>query len=319
MDQLHNFKPKKNTQFFLKSMFFGLTFNLSLYMERPINTTKLILQNTSNSKKLIQASTFKEIYKETNTRRIFKGLTQNMLKLPFKNLFRLPAMIYLPNIFKRYLKTSSPLYFETLPKIFAGIAFSIFEVYFLSPLERIKAFYIGENTNLSKIMKNHKGDMSSSQIKGLFKGLGPAYWLTLSGWQTFILSNHYLKRLWKERLCRKQLSNLDLITISSMVSVLSTITTLPFVYIKSQNELELKSNTNNSNKSNTIVDNDYINNSNNNLKNKGTLRKLLELLSKKKYGLLYSGWKTRIPNIFINTTIGVVLLEKFETDFKILH
>jgi len=287
--QYTSFKPKKNTQFLVKSMFFGLSFNVTKFVEHPVETISSQWRRLSTfNRRLLTRATF---YKESILSAWKKGTSPTNQKNIVKNLLRLPAMIYLPNIFRDYVK-KFPFYFDSLPKILAGIVFSNFEVYCLAPLERLKLKLIAEKSSFSTILRTRIGSNRSNVTKNLFKGLGPTYWITLSGWQTFILLNHYLKIHWKENLGRKQLSTNDLFLISCIVGLASNIMTRPFYYIRNQQNIK-------------PID-------------KATLSLLANYWSKNGVRAIYSGWYLRFPQSLINITIGVILLEKFETDYKSL-
>jgi len=288
--EIPSFKIKKNHKFFMKTMFLGLSFNFGLFIEHPFDTIKTQWQKKFNFQKATEVSS--HIYKETGIAGFYRGLTPNLLKSSCKNLFRLPAMIYLPDIYKKSVK-DVPFYFDSLPKIMAGISFVNFEVYVLTPLERLKVFLMTENSSISGFFKKYKGDIRHQ----LFKGLGPTYWKSNVGLLTFILSNHYLKRFWKECLGRKGFSPADYLGISSLVGLTCTFTTMPFDFLKTQAQIETQDK---------------------NEKPKGTIKSLLEHYQKSQLKMLYTGWNLRFSQTLINSTIGVILLETLENDYQSL-
>jgi len=284
-------KVKKNTKFFMKSMMFGLYFNISVVLEHPFETLKTQWQKRYTLANITTTST--QIYKESGINGFYKGLVPNLIKSSIKNIFRLPAMIYLPGIFKKYLAKTG-FYFDSLPKILAGISFSNFEVFLLTPLERLKVFLMTESVGMTGFYKKHKGNI----IRQLYKGLGPTYWKTNTGILTFIISNHYIKRFWKEHLGRERLSSYDYLTIATIVGSLGAFTTMPFDFLKTQAQLERKDG---------------------NTKQESTLKQLLRHFRQNNVKVLYTGWHLRFSHTIIGSLVGVILLEKFENDFRKLH
>ena len=290
--EVPKYKIKKKTKFFITTMLVGMSSNISLFLEHPFEAIKTQWQKRNSIKKLSEVTSL--MYKETGIFGFYKGLAPNLIKASFRNLFRWPSMIYLPNYFKKYLE-HKPFYFDSLPKVLTGFAIANLEVFILNPLERLKIFLMTEKSYASTFFKKHKGHL----WKELNKGLGPSYWKTNMGWLSFILSNHYLKRFWKEYLGRKHLRMGDLLTISSLVGVACTLSTMPFDFLKTQAQME--------------------SDGKDNQKRRGTLRLLFDHFANNNLRVLYTGWHLRFSQTIINSFVAVTLLEKLETDFKKLH
>ena len=198
-------------------------------------------------------------------------------------------MIYVPPFFKQYLD-KSPLYFDSLPKILTGVTISNVEVKILRPLERLKIYLMTETANMSSFFKKHKGNL----YRQLFKGLGPNYWRTNMGWFTFLITDHYCKKLWKDGFGRKELKTFDFLCISAIVGCASTLTILPFDFIKTQAQLEI----------------------NVGLPTKRTLTMMSEYIKVGNTSVLYRGWQFRLSQFMISSIVAVTLLEKLEREFK---
>ena len=280
-------------QFFLGTMAYGLSTNLSLLLEHPFETIKTQWQKRNQINSISKITSI--IYQEKGLGGFYHGLTPNLLKTSIKNLFRWPSMIFLPNFYKKFIEKST-LYFDSLPKILTGITISNVEVLVLTPLERLKVYLMTEKSNLSTFFNKHKGNT----ITELFKGLGPNYWKTNVGWFTFIVSDHYFKKMWKTSFDRKRLNYLDLLGISGLVGLATTLTTMPFDFLKTQAQLENSG--------------DKVS-----MKKKSTFKSLWEYCSKNKFRTLYTGWNMRFSQTIINSIFAVILLEKLEHDFKMLH
>ncbi len=260
--------------------------NLGLLLEHPFETIKTQWQKKNKVNSVVGITNL--IYKERGIGGFYKGLAPNLLKTSCKNLFRWPAMIYLPDYFKSLIQTS-PFYFDSLPKVLTGLVISNVEVFGFNPLERIKVALMTEKMSLSTFFSKHQGNL----INELFKGLGPSFWKTNVSWMTFILSDHYLKRLWKEGFEKKILSGFDLLAIPGLVGLASTLTAMPFDFLKTQAQLETEK-----------------------IQQRSTMRALSDHFSKSGIKMLYTGWNLRFSQTMINSAIAVHLLEKFETDYK---
>jgi len=280
------------TSLFIRTILLGVTnSNLALLFEHPIETIKTQWQRKNQLKKFTDVGKF--IYSESGLKGFYKGLTPNLLYRSIRNSFRWPTMIFLPNKFKS-LTEELPFYIDSLPKILTAMTIAFSEVYILTPLERVKIFLMTETSNIFNFYALHKNSLK----KELFRGIGPSLWKVNVAWFSFIISDHYLKLLWKDTFNRKVLSMYDLLIISFGVGLSCTIACMPFDFVKTQAQMEKK---------------------NKSIELKGTLRPLYHYISNRQVGILYTGWKLRLSQFVINSIVSVSLLEKLENDYQKLH
>lgn len=90
---------------------------IGLAFEQPFETIKTQWQNKYNARNLKEITNI--IYKDKGFIGFYRGFIPNLIKYSYRNVYRWPLMIYLPNTYHKKLK-DKPYFFESLPKILTG-------------------------------------------------------------------------------------------------------------------------------------------------------------------------------------------------------
>lgn len=89
----------------------------------------------------------KMIYKESGILGFYRGYIPNTIRVVYKQLYRFPLMIYLPNLNQGKLSQTQTKNFKAyVGKTFAGLALGLIDVFLVNPLERIKVWLMTNHT-----------------------------------------------------------------------------------------------------------------------------------------------------------------------------
>lgn len=87
----------------------------------------------------------KQIYKEKGIiNGFFAGSTPNLARILFKNFYRYPLMVQLPNFYQQHLP-SSICENKKYQKLFTGISIAFVEGFLICPFERLKTYFMTVN------------------------------------------------------------------------------------------------------------------------------------------------------------------------------
>jgi hypothetical protein len=216
----------KIPDFFFKATFTGIIIGaFALIIEHPLESIKVQWQadiKFKNSKEII-----KNIYSEKGIIGFYRGLIPNLIRRSCKNFYRWPLMLYLPNIFHKINNNIFPnLNSEGLNKIQTGLFLANFETFFISPIERLKVYFMTYTPSARitynkfdslflMFYLNNKGRI----IKELFIGLDASLYRSNISWISFLYLEYEGKRLLLDLKCTNELSFFDLLIVSVFVMI----------------------------------------------------------------------------------------------------
>jgi ABC-type long-subunit fatty acid transport system fused permease/ATPase subunit len=83
------------------------------------------------------------IYRENGIRGFYKGYIPNTLRVMYKQLYRMPLMIYIPELGSGKLNLFKDKNLNnTFGKVIAGLSLGVIDVLLVNPLERLKVWFM---------------------------------------------------------------------------------------------------------------------------------------------------------------------------------
>lgn len=212
--------------------------------------------------------------------KLYTGFMPNLFRASIKQSYRLPLMIYVPNLYRRYIIDEHKI------QILTGISIAVLESYLLCPLERIKVWLM---TAPEPGFKNFYFYITG--IQDLYSGAVAMLLRQTLSWVTFL----GLTSLFKESVIKSKgsIDFYDSIYIGLMVGLLNTTIIMPVDFIKTHKQKfrELG----NKNLSQTIA---YL--------TRGEALMCYKVLT------VFCGWRVRAFHYFINAAATVSLVDRLE-------
>lgn len=224
LEEILNFFNFKN--FLFKATFTGIIMSgFGLIIEHPLDSIKVQWQaeiKYKNSKSIIR-----DIYNEKGILGFYRGFIPNLLRRSCKNIYRWPLMLYMPKFFNKlnskiFSKNNSSYNSEGLNKIQTGLFLANFETLFISPIERLKVYFMTHKKRNSKFYslfyvfyKENKGFMS----KELFRGLEASLYRSNFSWVTFLYLEYEVKKILLNFRGKNEPSFYDLLFVSLIVMI----------------------------------------------------------------------------------------------------
>lgn len=223
-------KEEENKQlwYLLKSGVLGAArAAVGLPYEHPLDCIKTVMQAQSPYKGMIE--TTKSIYSQFGIAGFYKGYIPNTLRVMYKQLYRFPLMIYLPQLSQTKIKLFADENLNaSASKIVSGLSLGLVDVFLVNPLERLKVWLM---TNKQKLKIKTFFTESNNIFKDLFKGVESAAYRQVFSWTSFLLADEIFKQKIREYRGLKKTEMIayqDLLVISVAVGACNTICIMPF-------------------------------------------------------------------------------------------
>jgi hypothetical protein len=216
----------KISDFLLKTTLTGILIGaFALIIEHPLESIKVQWQSEIKFKK--SKDIVKNIYLEKGIIGFYRGLLPNLIRRSCKNFYRWPLMLYLPNIFNKINNNIFPYWnSEGLNKIQTGIFLANFETFFVSPIERLKVYFMtytpfrkAPYNKFDSLLFMFYLDNKGRIIKELFRGLDASLYRSNLSWVSFLYLEYEGKRFLLEFNCKSELSFFDLLVVSVFVMI----------------------------------------------------------------------------------------------------
>ena len=162
---------------------------IGLPYEHPLDCIKTVMQADQKRKGVIE--TIQRIYQQHGLKGFYAGYIPNCLRMAFKQLYRTPLMIYLPNLVAKTLNLPSDKNTGgKMSKMVTGVLIALADVVLANPFERLKVWLM---TNQNRDSATVFFRQSKNILKDLFKGFEPSLWRQISSWISFLVADDMLK------------------------------------------------------------------------------------------------------------------------------
>jgi hypothetical protein len=192
---------------------------MGLILEHPLESIKTQWQDRytiKSSKEIVNV-----IYYEKGLMGFYRGFVPNLLRVSSKQLYRWPLMLFFPRFFDKNIPEMIKQKIDGVSKICCGLSIANIEIFLITPLDRLKIYFMTNSTNRSAkhmfvyFYKAHKNNL----LRELFRGLEPSFWRQNVSWVSFLYLDFKIKKLFKEKQNKKVLGYLDLFLISVLVGI----------------------------------------------------------------------------------------------------
>lgn len=268
---------------YLEASFVGASRGvIGLVIEHPFDSVKTRLQANSELSSVVHA--MKDIWTNKGWKGFYAGYTANSIRAGLKQTYRWPLMFALPPFYKEAIPIPSS------EKLLTGLTIANIEVFVISPLERIKVHVMtsNEKKGIRALFKANQ----HYRIADLYRGLRASYARQNVSWISFLMADDQCKKITRSFTKKKDLSYSNLLAIGVTVGIVNTAATLPFDYIKTlfqkQNPLHHK---------------------------EKVFKTLVQIIQNQGIKTVYTGWKPKIIQYILQSTLTVSLMDKFEQAF----
>lgn len=238
VESINDDKQKKNIQstleFYIKVSLLGILRGaIGLIWEHPLDSIKTQWQTNVHIRKSSEIINY--IYKEKGIIGFYRGFFPNLIRQTSKNLYRWPLMLFFPKFFKKI----NDIFFNSYNsdgfcKIQTGLAIANIETFLISPLERLKIYFMthknikdNKHSFLVHFYVSNKGKL----IKQLFKGLEASLYRSNISWVTFLYFDYKGKRFIKSYSQKDELAFVDLLFVSIFVGIGNLFFSNKFFYL----------------------------------------------------------------------------------------
>lgn len=212
--------------------------------------------------------------------KLYTGFMPNLFRASLKQSYRLPLMIYVPNVYRRFFSDEHRI------QILTGMSLAVLESYLMCPLERIKVWLMtAPEPGLKKFYYYITG------IQDLYLGALALLLRQTLSWVTFLgLTSYFKESILKTK---GSIDFYDSIYIGLMVGLINTTVIMPVDFIKTHKQKfrELG----NKSLSQTIA---YL--------TRGETLMCYKILT------VFCGWRVRAFQYFINAVATVSLVDQLE-------
>ncbi|CAD8098239.1 unnamed protein product [Paramecium primaurelia] len=244
-----------------------------------------VLDRIKTYKQSRQGITYLQSFKEIKGARgyigLYDGFYPNFLRSMFKQYYRWPMMIFIPQFLKNYIHDYS------LNKILTGISIGIFESCIITPFERLK---ILKMTNMAVGF----GYLKYITFDQIYVGFRILTTRQIVSWTNYLYWDHKIRYALKTD-ASSRLSFWNVIVASTLTSLLNIMAVHPFDTIKTLVQMEA-----------------------NQIYSKISVTESFKLVFKK-YGIsgLYAGWQARIIGYFCQAALTTPTIDYLERNYGI--
>lgn len=112
---------------------------IGLPYEHPLDCIKTVMQAQPKYVGIIE--TTKSIYANSGISGFYKGYIPNTLRVMYKQLYRFPLMLWLPQLSSKNLAIFKDKDLNaSLGKLIAGLSLGLIDVFLVTPFERLKVW-----------------------------------------------------------------------------------------------------------------------------------------------------------------------------------
>lgn len=200
----------------------GMKGVLSLFVEHPFDAVKTSCQ--ARQRPIIPVA--RDLFAENGVYGFYKGLGPNAIRLISKQTIRSPLFLMVSRGYDITLPDEHLKKHPNLVKIYIGFTIASFETLFISPLDRLKVFFITKNGNsngLNLFYNQNKGALLSE----IFRGIGATYARQIASWTSFLVIDRQLIALEKERTGDEVLSLASQFVVSVVGGGINTLLNMP--------------------------------------------------------------------------------------------
>jgi hypothetical protein len=211
-----NMFSSKFTFYLGASLLGGLRGGVGLIVEHPLESIKTQWQDkytVKSSREIVRS-----IYSEKGFLGFYRGFIPNFIRVTSKQLYRWPLMLFFPRFFEKNIPQSIKQRFDGAPKICCGLAIANIEIFIITPLDRLKVYFMTTSSSKGKGMfyqfyNTHRGHF----FRELCRGLEPSFWRQNVSWVSFLYLDFKVKKLFKKFRNKQSLNILDFFLISIIV------------------------------------------------------------------------------------------------------
>ncbi|CAD8190093.1 unnamed protein product [Paramecium pentaurelia] len=251
---------------------------VTLPLEHVLDRIKTYKQSRQG---ITYLQSFKEIMGARGYIGLYDGFYPNFLRSMFKQYYRWPMMIFIPQFLKNYIHDYS------LNKILTGVSIGIFESCIITPFERLK---ILKMTNMAVGF----GYLKYITFDQIYVGFRILTTRQIVSWTNYLYWDHKIRYALKTD-ASSRLSFWNVIVASTLTSLLNIMAVHPFDTIKTLVQMEA-----------------------NQIYSKISVTESFKLVFKK-YGIsgLYAGWQARIIGYFCQAALTTPTIDYLERNYGI--
>eukprot|EP01114_Cavostelium_apophysatum_P023051 TRINITY_DN8565_c0_g1_i1.p1 TRINITY_DN8565_c0_g1~~TRINITY_DN8565_c0_g1_i1.p1 ORF type:complete len:276 (+),score=46.46 TRINITY_DN8565_c0_g1_i1:92-919(+) len=260
------------TEQFAKASAFGALFGLvCLPFEHPFDRIKTRWQASPDQFRTTW-DIVRDIRNNEGLRGFYTGAVPNGLRMTVKQIYRWPLMFLLPPFFQNHLPKSFSD--AAITKTLTGFTIASLESFIVCPLESYKVWQ----------MTRPKEAPAGGDLR-YFRGLNAVFARQITSWCTFLLADDVLKRV-ARKFTGGPLDLNHLVLIGIGVGIINTASNMPLDVVKTQLQKA------------------------NNVENRGLWSTGKSIVKQHGFAALYTGWKLRIAQYLIQSTLFVIMSEK---------
>jgi hypothetical protein len=205
-------------------------------LEQPLESIKTQWQAKPGHKNELTIA--REIYQGKGfIKGFFSGSLPNLARVMFKNVYRYPLMIGLPNFYETHLPESVRKNKKT-QKLCTGVSIAVIEGMLLCPFERLKTYFmtVHASTGQKETFRSYY-NQSGNLLADLYRGVGSLIARQTIAWVYFLQADLFIKqkiRQWKQIPENESISSRYLFPASALVAVVSTLVIMPFDNLKTR-------------------------------------------------------------------------------------
>ena len=277
---------------YLTASFYGAMRGLvGLPLEHPFDVSKTFWQ--ANPTHPTSLSVVKAIYHRGGIKGFYSGAVPNGIRLTGKQVYRWPMMLAIPPAFERLLPKQVKETFPASKKILTGLTIANFEVFVITPLERMKVWYITQNPNEKKIKYLFSAEKTEGIMKICFRGLNAVWSRQVVSWVSFLAADAKFKQIErKKHLDQQELPFGSLMKVSFFVGTVNTACNMPFDVTKTHLQKAHPKD------------------------NLGVFMTMKTIAKEHGLQALYRGWPIRMSQYILHSAFTVTVLEQLEQHWK---
>mmetsp|Transcript_32102 Transcript_32102/g.55388 ORF Transcript_32102/g.55388 Transcript_32102/m.55388 type:complete len:302 (+) Transcript_32102:473-1378(+) len=189
-------------------------------VEHPFEYIKTIQQATNSR------SALKVVRSEVGTHGVMKlygGFMPNLINTSIKQMYRFPAMRFLPNTYTKWFS-------EVNAYAMTGLTIGVMETLIVCPLERLKVWKmtVPPGTRIRDFFA------TGLNLRLLYRGIEPTMLRQSMNWTTMLTTDYFLRRQVIKYNEGTPITSLQSLMLGLCVGFSMTITVLPFDYLKTR-------------------------------------------------------------------------------------
>ncbi len=262
-----------------------------LPIEHPFDVSKTFWQ--ANPAYKSSFSIVRAIYNRSGVKGFYSGVIPNGIRLTGKQIYRWPMMLALPPLFDHVLPESIKEGVPTSKKMLTGFTIANFEVFVITPLERLKVWYITQTPGEKKIKYLFLAEKTEGMTKVCFRGLNAVWSRQVVSWVSFLAADAKFKQIERKKYPnQKELPFSSLMKVSLFVGAINTACNMPFDVVKTHLQKASPKD------------------------NRGVFTTMKTIATEYGFRALYRGWPIRMAQYMLHSVFTVTVLEYLEQNWK---